>query len=63
MIVDLNYPKYGDFKTVGCPIKLSASPADITRPPELGEHSEEVLRELCGVTEKDFARLKDDGVT
>jgi formyl-CoA transferase len=63
MIVDLNYPKYGDFKTVGCPIKLSASPADITRPPELGEHSEEVLRELCGVTEKDFARLKDEGVT
>jgi formyl-CoA transferase len=63
MIVDLDYPKYGNFKTVGCPIKLSASPADITRPPELGEHSAEVLRELCGVTEKDFAKLKDDGVT
>lgn len=63
MIVDLDYPKYGTFKTVGCPIKLSASPADITRPPELGEHSEEVLSELCGVTAKDFARLKDDGVT
>ena len=63
MIVDLEYPKYGTFKTVGCPIKLSASPADITRPPELGEHSEEVLRELCGVTAKDYARLKKDGVT
>jgi formyl-CoA transferase len=63
MIVDVEYPKYGTYKTVGCPIKLSASPADITRPPELGEHSEEVLRELCGVTAKDFARLKDDGVT
>ena len=63
MIVDLNYPKLGNFKTVGCPIKLSASPADITRPPELGEHSEEVLRELCGVTAKDYARLKESGVT
>ena len=63
MIVDLEYPKYGTFKTVGCPIKLSASPADITRPPELGEHSAEVLGELCGVTAKDFARLKEDGVT
>ncbi len=63
MIVDVEYPKYGTFKTVGCPIKLSASPADITRPPELGEHSEEVLRELCGVTAKDYARLKDGGVT
>lgn len=63
MIVDVDYPKYGTYKTVGCPIKLSASPADITRPPELGEHSEEVLSELCGVTAKDFARLKKDGVT
>jgi len=63
MIVDVEYPKYGTYKTVGCPIKLSASPADITRPPELGEHSEEVLRELCGVTARDYARLKEDGVT
>lgn len=63
MIVDLEYPKYGSFKTVGCPIKLSASPAEITRPPELGEHSEEILRDLCGVTASDYARMKEDGVT
>jgi len=63
MIVDLEYPKYGKFKTVGCPIKLSASPAEITRPPELGEHSEEILGEYCGVNAAEFARLKDSGVT
>lgn len=63
MIVDLEYPKYGPFKTVGCPIKLSASPAEITRPPELGEHSEEILRDLCGVTAADYARMKEEGVT
>ena len=62
MIVDVEYPKYGTYKTVGCPIKLSDSPAEITRPPELGEHSEEILHELCGVTAKDFAKLKADGV-
>lgn len=62
MIVDVDYPNYGTFKTVGCPVKLSDSPAEITRPPELGEHAEEVLRELCGVTADDFARLKGDGV-
>ena len=62
MIVDVDYPKYGTYKTVGCPIKLSASPAEITRPPELGEHSEEVLRELCDVTAADFEKMKKDGV-
>jgi formyl-CoA transferase len=62
MIVDVHYPKYGTFKTVGCPIHLSASPAEVTRPPELGEHSEEILREHCGVTAKDFAKLKAAGV-
>jgi formyl-CoA transferase len=62
MIVDVEYPNYGTYKTVGCPIKLSASPADITRPPELGEHSEEVLGELCGVSAEEFRRMKGDGI-
>jgi len=62
MIVDVEYPNYGSYQTVGCPVKLSDSPADITRPPELGEHSEEVLRDLCGVAADEFARMKSDGV-
>jgi formyl-CoA transferase len=62
MIVDLEYPPRGTFQTVGCPIKLSASPVTITRPPMLGEHSESVLSRLCGVTADTAAKLKKDGV-
>ena len=62
MILDVDYPKYGTFKTVGCPIKMSDSPVDVTRPPELSEHSAEVLAEFCGVSPEEFERLKAEGV-
>jgi formyl-CoA transferase len=62
MILELDYPKYGTFKTVGCPIKMSDSPTDITRPPELSEHSAEVLGQFCDVSSEEFERLKAAGI-
>jgi len=62
MIVDLEYGRRGAYQTVGCPIKLSNSPADISRPPELGEHTDDVLRDLLQIGENDIARLHDEGV-
>lgn len=62
MILDLDYPKYGTFKTVGNPIKMSDSPTEITRPPELGEHNAEVLEEFCDVSSEEVARLKAAGI-
>ena len=59
MIVDIDYPTRGTYQTVGCPIKLSDSPAQVTRPPLLGEHTAEVLRDLCGVDPDEVARLRD----
>jgi formyl-CoA transferase len=46
MVVEVDHPERGPFKTVGCPFTLSDSPVEITRPPLLGEHNEEILREL-----------------
>ena len=37
MIVDVDYPERGTYQTVGCPIKLSASPVTVSRPPLLGD--------------------------
>jgi formyl-CoA transferase len=62
MIVDVDYPGRGTYQTVGCPVKLSASPARITRPPQLSEHSDAVLQELCGVTPEELQRLRQAGV-
>ena len=62
MIVDVDYPPRGTYQTVGCPIKLSDSPVAVTRPPMLGEHTEAVLGELCGMTEEEVKRLREVGV-
>jgi formyl-CoA transferase len=62
MIVDVDYPTRGSYQTVGCPVKLSESPADITRPPMLGEHTEALLGELCGLDPEEVARLHEAGV-
>ncbi|WP_033341885.1 formyl-CoA transferase [Catenuloplanes japonicus] len=59
-VVQVEHPERGPYKTVGCPIKLSDSPVEITRSPLLGEHTAEVLGELgydqAGVDELRAAR-------
>ena len=62
MIVDLDYPPYGTFPTIGCPIKLSDSPADLERPPMLGEHSAEILEELCGASAEEIEGFRSAGI-
>src|SRR5205814_10247495 len=62
MIVDVDYPSRGTYKTVGCPVKLSDSPVAVTRPPMLGEHTAGLLNELCGVSSDEANRLSEAGV-
>ncbi|HEX2942250.1 MAG TPA: CoA transferase, partial [Rhodopila sp.] len=62
MVVDVDYPTRGTYQTVGCPIKLSDSPAVVTRPPMLGEHTGDILQALCGVDADELARLRNAGV-
>lgn len=65
--VTVRDPEGRPIDLVGSPLHISedgepaASPA-ATAPPELGQHTEEVLRELCGVDTEALARLRDDGV-
>ncbi len=46
MIVEVNHPVRGKYLTVGNPIKLSSSPTTIGPSPLLGQHREEILKEL-----------------
>ncbi|HME22216.1 MAG TPA: hypothetical protein VKI44_12900 [Acetobacteraceae bacterium] len=38
------------------------SPAEVTRPPLLGEHRAEVLEALCGVNADEVRNLRSQGV-
>jgi formyl-CoA transferase len=45
-VVEVDHPTRGKYLTVGNPIKMSDSPADVKRSPLLGEHTDEILTEL-----------------
>jgi formyl-CoA transferase len=60
-VVEVDHPKRGKYLTVGNPIKMSDSPADVKRSPLLGEHTEEILAEL-GYGANDIAALRAEKV-
>jgi formyl-CoA transferase len=61
MWVELDHPQRGKWWNVGMPIKLSDSPARIERSPTLGEHTDEVLKEVLGYDDARIAALKSAG--
>lgn len=61
MYVELDHPKRGKWYNVGMPIKLSDSPADIKRSPLLGEHTDEILRDVLGYGDTEIASLREAG--
>jgi formyl-CoA transferase len=61
MWVELDHPQRGKWFNVGMPIKLSDSPAKIDRSPTLGEHTEEILKEVLGYEDAKISSLKAAG--
>ncbi|KGY15507.1 hypothetical protein PABG_11498 [Paracoccidioides brasiliensis Pb03] len=63
MVTEVEHATCGPMKLVNTPIKYSdATPGVRTPPPMLGEHSEEVLRDLVALGDAEIAQLKKDGV-
>ena len=62
MIVKVEGHPQGDYYTVGMPVKLSDGNVDkITPAPMLGEHTEEVLRDVCEMSDAKIAELREGG--
>ena len=60
-IVEVDHPERGPYLTVGCPVKLSASPAEVKRSPLLGEHTVEILRDVLGYQGDELEAVKASG--
>jgi formyl-CoA transferase len=60
-VVEVDHPVRGKYLTVGNPIKLSDSPADVRRSPLLGEHTDEILKDVLGFKAADIADIKNSG--
>jgi len=60
-VVEVDHPTRGKYLTVGNPIKLSDSPADVRRSPLLGEHTDEILTQVLGYSAKELAEIKVSG--
>ena len=62
-VVEVDHPTRGKYLTVGNPIKLSDSATEVTRSPLLGEHTEEILRDVLAFGEKEIGEILESGVT
>jgi formyl-CoA transferase len=62
-IVRLAHPELGEFAMHNVVPKLSDSPGRVRRVgPELGEHNEEIYRDLLGLGDDELASLRETGV-
>ena len=64
MQIRMPHPLAGeDVRLVGSPIRLSGTPVSYRRaPPTLGEHTDEVLAEVLGLSESERDALREEGV-
>jgi formyl-CoA transferase len=60
-LVKVDHPQRGEYISVGCPIKLSASPVDVTRSPLLGEHTLEILKDVLHYDDSEINNIVSSG--
>jgi formyl-CoA transferase len=60
-VVEIDHPTRGKYLSVGNPIKMSDSITEVTRSPLLGEHTDEILRDVLKFDEAKIAEFKNSG--
>jgi crotonobetainyl-CoA:carnitine CoA-transferase CaiB-like acyl-CoA transferase len=67
MVVDVDHPKLGQVKTFNLPIKFfnastGVKPGEVPLDPELGQHSNEILKNYLGLTDTEIKELRKEQV-
>jgi formyl-CoA transferase len=62
-MVEVDHPTRGKYLSIGNPIKLSASLSEVKRSPLLGEHTDEILRDVLRYSAEEIAAIKAAGAT
>jgi crotonobetainyl-CoA:carnitine CoA-transferase CaiB-like acyl-CoA transferase len=62
MIVEIDHPLGGKMSVVSCPIKFTnMKPTIRSTAPGYGEHTEQILTDLLGMSKEEYARLRRTG--
>jgi CoA:oxalate CoA-transferase len=63
MVVEIDHPEIGKYEALGNPVKSSVmEDGHFEPPPLLGQHTEEVLSSLLGMSAEEVQALRDEGV-
>jgi formyl-CoA transferase len=60
-VVEVDHPTRGKYLSVGNPIKMSDSISEVKRSPLLGEHTEEILRDVLRWDDAKIAEIRASG--
>jgi crotonobetainyl-CoA:carnitine CoA-transferase CaiB-like acyl-CoA transferase len=62
-IAEIDHPSLGMIKVVGNPVSFSETPVKVDGcAPQFGQHTEEVLLDVCGYSWEEIEKLKDEQV-
>jgi len=60
MMVEIDHPDAGPLLMPASPVKLSETPAKVEKPaPQLGQHTDEILRGILGLSDEEIRQLRD----
>jgi len=60
-VVEVDHPTRGKYLSVGNPIKMSDSITEVKRSPLLGEHTDEILKDVLGFKSAEISEIKNSG--
>jgi len=62
MIIEFEHPKAGRVRQPNFPVKFSKTPVSIKPAPLLGQHNDDILRDLLGYSDEEIALLRQEQV-